>query len=550
MLKELKKLKEKHSRLLELLNKENLNENEIIESQFLLNDYPERFNPNLGLVEANGVPSFKEQMKEHGKRLNESFLEYMVFPTLLNSDVMKLPKKREADKDLCTYLLGLFETYKSLILDAEKMFNISFNIEREINTICDSIIKSINQYFRGHPSFAYTNLVDGINKIESHFQRFLSGDNKIPSQLYRMRKTDGINSIFKPGEMSHIPFDKRHLIATQRYSIPGLPCLYLGSTPYICWEELERPLLENTQTAIISAKNQKIKILDFGLRPSDFNEVMLREFKKSKNIKYTQKEFNDLKNYLICWPLLAASSIQVNYKNGTFKPEYIIPQLVLQWITSTHEYDGIRYFSVKEQCQQNSIHLIHNYVFPVKTHDVISGHCPSLRRLFAISHGVPWQLYKLHPIPTQGEKWGSFSLMENLDPILYNQTEFGKFETYLLDNTYCETLIEYDCFLSSHVAEKAKTFFINNKAQIEEALEYVFNEFKNIKGPINTKPQNWSIEFLKDHIKIKYTVIGDTIVILEDDLTILHYFTKYLMGKLNLVLPNGIGAFEYKRIIK
>lgn len=34
---------------------------------------------------------------------------------------------------------------------------------------------------------------------------------------------------FTKDEMFHIPYDKRNLVGNQRYSLSGLPCLYLGA---------------------------------------------------------------------------------------------------------------------------------------------------------------------------------------------------------------------------------------------------------------------------------------------------------------------------------
>lgn len=63
--------------------------------------------------------------------------------------------------------------------------------------------------------------------------------------------------------MFHIPFELRGKAATQRYSIPGLPSLYLGSSCYICWEELHRPDL-NTVNSTRLKKDNNVKYLDFG----------------------------------------------------------------------------------------------------------------------------------------------------------------------------------------------------------------------------------------------------------------------------------------------
>ena len=59
---------------------------------------------------------------------------------------------------------------------------------------------------------------------------------------------------FTKDEMFHIPYDKRNLVGNQRYSLFGLPCLYLGGSSYICWEELGRKDFSTTNYSGYSLK--------------------------------------------------------------------------------------------------------------------------------------------------------------------------------------------------------------------------------------------------------------------------------------------------------
>lgn len=45
--------------------------------------------------------------------------------------------------------------------------------------------------------------------------------------MYKCRENNRLFH-FTKDEMFHIPYDKRHLVGNQRYSLSGLPCLYLG----------------------------------------------------------------------------------------------------------------------------------------------------------------------------------------------------------------------------------------------------------------------------------------------------------------------------------
>lgn len=80
------------------------------------------------------------------------------------------------------------------------------------------------------------------------------------SLFYRARvfKTNGRKSYT---EMFHIPLDKRGIVETQRYSAPGYPCLYLGSSINACWEELRKPRFDDMMVSLFVV-NEKFPVLD------------------------------------------------------------------------------------------------------------------------------------------------------------------------------------------------------------------------------------------------------------------------------------------------
>src|SRR5690606_13295688 len=56
--------------------------------------------------------------------------------------------------------------------------------------------------------------------------------------MYRARIGSGN---FSKTDFLHIPFNKRGLVSTQRFSIAGVPSMYFGLTSYVCWLELDKP---------------------------------------------------------------------------------------------------------------------------------------------------------------------------------------------------------------------------------------------------------------------------------------------------------------------
>ncbi len=81
-----------------------------------------------------------------------------------------------------------------------------------------------------------------------------------------------------------------------------------------------------------------------------------------------EKYINLLVSHIICWPLIAACSIVRKDSNSKFAPEYVIPQMLLQWVMEYEDdngkIDGIRYFSAKKTNYLGPIKSIVNYVFP------------------------------------------------------------------------------------------------------------------------------------------------------------------------------------------
>src|SRR4029077_14880750 len=99
-------------------------------------------------------------------------------------------------------------------------------------------------------------------------QRNQAGQVHQLDQLYRIRPAKADEWHLEKRSLFHIPFNERHKVARQRYSIPGLPCLYLGGTLYVCWLEMNRP---NFDSLFISrfrvTPGETVSVLDLGMRP-------------------------------------------------------------------------------------------------------------------------------------------------------------------------------------------------------------------------------------------------------------------------------------------
>jgi len=193
----------------------------------------------------------------------------MTLNELLSSSEASLPKTRGAG-DYAVYYKQITDNYFSLLNKlsgngrsiSSKIIN---NIPSSIK-IRDAVFESIQQYLNGSPSNAYAKLKNVVKSNATFFQSLVSKPVDI-SYLKNMYRIRGVEShFFDRSEMFHIPFDKRHLVKSQRYSIPGFPSLYLSSSIYTAWKELLCPDLNKIAIVRIEP-TQEVKMLDFGCPP-------------------------------------------------------------------------------------------------------------------------------------------------------------------------------------------------------------------------------------------------------------------------------------------
>lgn len=237
-----------------------------------------------------------------------------------------------------------------------------------------SFVKDIvNKYLEGKIGLCY-NLIDewwkGKDEKLGTISRLLETDSvKRGTTYFRMRTKD--DTQFKIEDMFHVPFEKRGKVGNERYSVSGFPCLYMGSSFYVCWEEMGRPDLKDIVVSSLRCTTSDIRLLDLRFPPKIENKVQLE-------------------NFLVLLPIIVACSIMVRKsdKDSKFKAEYILPQLILHSIIQAtgndYRYDGIIYTTTKSNRFFEDPSLLENVVIPVKKTDT-KGQCPTLSKWFMIT---------------------------------------------------------------------------------------------------------------------------------------------------------------------
>lgn len=161
--------------------------------------------------------------------------------------------------------------------------------------------------------------------------------NQFPLSFFKARvKIEPIERI----DMLHIPFDKRGLITTQRFSIQGVPCFYAATTSFGCWLEMEMPELNVFQVASYKLPND-LKILNMCISQHTING-------STGGGWVEDYELQNVYSLIEIFPLVCATSFEVLEMNRSFKSEYIISQLLMQ-VVNELDIDGIAYLSKKMQ---------------------------------------------------------------------------------------------------------------------------------------------------------------------------------------------------------
>lgn len=338
-----------------------------------------------------------------------------------------LPIKRNTD----SFLESVKQFYKKYIDDIEALDNNEFTscASNKIQTIskvkdCVSTIQDVIQtYLDSCHSEAYSLLKNKIVNPDGTLKiRIISikPTKDQDSYFYRSRKDDGTIRSFK--DMFHVPNHKRGLIKTTRFSTPGYPCLYLGNTIYDCWEEMRRPFFET-----LYFSGYKVK----------------KEFKVYDLLKPTKEDFesSDLSDLLEQLVYVIACQFTVHNDKDFFKPEYIIPQLILELIitsnrntthsdslpwgiafTSTHLADDFLY---KED-------YLKNIAIPVV--DTTNEYCSYLSSLFEISNPINYRYEELKERDS-GLCWGTIGADEfTALKESYDATKMGFLEKRLIEN--------------------------------------------------------------------------------------------------------------------
>lgn len=370
----------------------------------------------------------------------------------LNKEEFYTPIEIDSDNK---YYSDLKNKYKEIlkIIKLNDKYNL---IVKEIEKIQKNILEAIQDYYSGDLEKSIKSISTIIKELEcneyvvntvkenmafSDYMSFKKGCLNSREYLkedvyfFKARLCDDEKN-FKFNEMLHIPFNNRGKVSTQRFSIPGLPSIYLGRSVYICWIELGKPADNTFNVSCVKLEND-IKLFSIATNIEKINRY-LSGINDSEEYDLNVKEL--IKTHLKVWMLSIATSYNIKEKNRNFRSEYIISQLMMLYLKNRN-IDGIAYYSKRIPEQSGALNdlgvnvvLFSKYEKPkkekekvnVKINDnIYSRICEKIHITNSINFG------EFKQVNFYSESW-------NISPIdiagkqfQYRYTKFSELEEYL-----------------------------------------------------------------------------------------------------------------------
>lgn len=288
----------------------------------------------------------------------------------------------------------------------------------DVESLNNTIIECLDLYARAKIGDSIIKFHDILQTNSRLLSLEINPANKEDQNWYRMRMQDEENRVFEAKEMFHVPFNLRHKVSLARYSVSGYPCLYISRSVWATWEEMHEPKLSDFSVSRMELQGP-FEVLDLRVPVWD-------------GCSDDQKLVKQL--YTI--PLVLACSVKVKYPKDNFKPEYIIPQLVMLAIAYDDvSFMGCAYTSTRRNPRftWQDIRLLDNIALPVKMVNMEQKLCPKLRSYFKVSDSTNYD-YELLKKPYDNLFWNYADEELNLRGAeSYDNSVFGQIERRLLE---------------------------------------------------------------------------------------------------------------------
>lgn len=321
--------------------------------------------------------------------------------------------------------------------DAEQEAKIQQNIYT-INNIAklniDSILKLFSYYENADLKSAqeefdtlmnrmeddvFISLIDDYVQVKTEKQIFWTKFRITPGYRYfRVRPVEYESSNIQKNadELFHIPLSKRLYSNNERFSLAGFPSLYLSTMLPLAWQECGYP------QKYYYSEYQYESYYDSASRNSLYDKELKFLSLYSPNeiynwgvsVKYNNFDLwlDVVTKYLKSYPLILACSFVNQSGKVPYKQEYIIPQMLMQWVQRNNSIvQGISYFTCIDTSMWSSQWCAYNVVIPAMAPYDDKMYSKKLREKFC------WTTPQFFTVPIADKKYS-----ENDREIIYGLT--------------------------------------------------------------------------------------------------------------------------------
>ena len=186
----------------------------------------------------------------------------------------------------------------------------------------------------------------------------VSGAMTFSKPFFRARKAgnyDGSNI----HELFHVPFDKRYLIGNQRFSLTGIPLLYLAESLPLALREIGCDIKHANVALFLPKYSNYYHEGMYDITNPIFNNLITLEKKielgciltydHDLHISFNKRDINE---YLARFILAQCFHFPVQDEySGSFIQEYVLPQLLMD-VVNENKWVGVAYQSCKQIAEE------------------------------------------------------------------------------------------------------------------------------------------------------------------------------------------------------
>lgn len=442
----------------------------------------------------------------------EDFLRKISLPKRYFNDNFDICQKYKDETDDYLKLLRMidgseFEEHKKDKIQ-QKLKEICEEIEENIH----SIISVFNYYEGANPKAAQEEIdimmermkadlfvasIDDWVKVSVNGVFFRTHLRITPgSQFYRVRAVEEETSDIQnnPDELFHIPLTKKAFTSNERFSLAGFPSLYLSSMLPLAWQECGYPkkyyYSEFQYEKLCGSIDERqieneLKFLAL-YSPDEICDWGI-------SVKYNEFDLwlEVITRYMKQYPLILACAFVNHSGKVSYKQEYIVPQMLMQWVQRNNDViQGISYFTCVDLSMFNSRWCAYNIVIPASAPYDENKYSIKLREDFGWSRPKFYEVPLVDSTNNKSDRECLYVFIEKIKDAfrtLYFPEQYRKYLSETLELCCClynilETSKTLDMQLALHVMNLIdKSYSRINKSKADVII-----------GEVNEKKDNLS----------------------------------------------------------